>query len=378
MKYLPFIWANLRRKPLRTVFTLISLTFAFTLLGLDLGLKANLRQATESARADRIHTVARLVGRLGLPQKNQIAQLPGVAAIGALDGVEGYYQRPGNNLAIMMVDAGMRTVVPELLPSSRQWQLLASRPDGVLVSHFLAARYRLRPGSDLRVTAKGPDAWNFKILGVVPDIPTMPVGFAVGNYDYLEQVRPHANRGAVREFWLTAKDAAAADAVAHEIDARFSSSAVPTRSDSETVLIRNTASALGNAILALSTIAVVGVVMIMILTANALRHSIRERTTELAVLKTLGYSNSAILALVLVEAALPCIAGAVLGLGVAAAASAVMPLLLPAGVILPPPEINAAVIGTGIGAALLVALGAAAGPVLKITQLDVATALASL
>jgi putative ABC transport system permease protein len=116
--------------------------------------------------------------------------------------------------------------------------------------------------------------------------------------------------------------------------------------------------------------------MIMFLTANALGHSIRERTAELAVLKTLGFSNVSVVTLVLTEAALPCLFGCFLGLAVAKGAAAAMPFISPAGFALPPLEIDFEVVSSGIGAALLIALVAAAMPVLRIMRLDVAAALA--
>jgi putative ABC transport system permease protein len=382
MKYFPFIWANLRRKPIRTVFAILSLVFAFTLLGLVFGLEVRLRQIIESAHGDRIHTVARFAGKLRLAQMDQISKMTDISDVGAMDGVVGYYQRPENNFPILMLGSGMRQVFPELLPTSREWQMLAARRDGVIVSSLFSMKYGLRVGGALGVIssgtpkAKGSDAWTLEVLEIVPDISLMPVGFAVGSYDYLEQVRPQAERGDVQQFWSIAKDAGRADAVRREIDKRFSDSAVPTRSVSEKVLFQSTAAGGGDVIVALTIMAVVGMAMIMFLTANAWRHSICERTTELAVLKTLGFSSMAILTLVFVEVALPCLSGALLGLGLAAGTSVAMPLILPAGVTLPPPKIGFEVVASGVGAALLITLAAAATPVLRIARLDVATVLA--
>jgi putative ABC transport system permease protein len=119
-----------------------------------------------------------------------------------------------------------------------------------------------------------------------------------------------------------------------------------------------------------------GVVMIAFLTSNAIRHSIRERTRELAVLKTLGFSNSKIARLILAEASTPCLAACAAGLCVAAVTAAVLPSISPPGFVLPMPDVDGTVIGSAIGIALAVAMVSAVVPVLRITHLDVAAALA--
>jgi putative ABC transport system permease protein len=381
MKRLSFVWANLWRKPIRTMFTLVSVVLGFTLLGLVLGFNASLRHITDNANAERIYTSARFGGKLVLAQMQHISQLRYVSDVGALGAIVGYYQLPRNRVAIFMQGAGMREVFRDLPLTSQQWGMLANTRDGVFVSRLLAARYRLKPGSTLPIIcatvarADGSDVWIFHILGVVPDIPLMPVGFATGSYDYLDQARPAGDRGDVGQFWVLAKDAAHTDDVTREIDNWFSSSDFPTRSVSEKTILATAGGGGSDVLIVLISLALAGVVMITFLTANALRHSIRERATELAVLKTLGFSNLEIVALVFAEAALPCLFGCFLGLATAAGLAAVMPVVLPAAVVMPVPKIDFEVISSGAGAALLVAVVSGA-PALRIARLDVAAALA--
>lgn len=382
MKYLPFIWASLWRKPIRTVFTFVSVVLGFVLLGVALGLHASLRHLAESARADRIYISARFAGKLRLAQLEQISQMPDVSNVAALDAIAGYYRRPGNNAAILMLGPEMRKVFPELSLTAQQWEMLAGARDGVFASKLFAIRYGLRVGSDFPVIssgtprADGSDVWEFDVLGIVPDIALMPVGFAIGNYDYLDQARAQTDQGEAGQFWILAKDAGHTGEVMNEIDQFFANSSVPTRSVSEKALLESAGGGGSDSVLAITAIAVVGVLMIMFLTANALGHSIRERTAELAVLKTLGFSNVSVVTLVLTEAALPCLFGCFLGLAAAKGAAAAMPFISPAGFVLPPLRIDFEVVSSGIGAALLIALVAAAMPVLRITRLDVAAALA--
>jgi putative ABC transport system permease protein len=382
MKYLPYISANLWHKPVRTLFTFVSIVFGFTLLGLTFGLHASLRSMAKSARADRIYTSARLNSRLRLPQMELISRLHGVERVAPLDAIGGYYQRPGNNVTVLMPGEGMREVFPELSLSEHQWEMLAGARDGAFVSHLMATRYGLKPGTRFPLIAPGTpradgaDVWTFDVLGIVPDIALMPVGFAVGNYEYLDQSRPQSDRGEVGQFWVVAKDAGLTEEVTKAIDDMFANSPVATRSVSEKALLESQGGSGSDSILGITAMALFGVLMIAFLTSNAIGHSIRERTRELAVLKTLGFSNSVVVSLTLAEAAIPCLSGCIVGLALAAATAAIMPEISPPGFLLPDPEIGLTVVSLAVGVALAIAVVASAFPSLRITRLDVATALA--
>ena len=381
MKHLRLVWANLWRKPIRTLFLFASVVFGFTLWGLVLGFKADLGRVSESVNAARIYTYPRFARALTLAQMPQVSQMHGVSQVGALAAIGGYFQVPKNRVAILMQGPGMREVFPDLPLTSQQWAMLAKTRTGIFVSRLYAIRYGLEAGSRFPIIcpevlkADGSDVWTFEVLGVVPDIPLMPVGFATGNFDYLDQARPESERGRIQQFWVLARDATRTDAVARQIDGWFASSGSPTRSLSEKALLATEGGG-GDALAVLISLALAGMIMVAALTANALRHSVCERSTELAVMKAIGFSNLAIVAHVLIEAALPCLVGCFVGLSLAAGLAAMMPSLLPTSVILPVPMIDPAVVASGICAAVLVAVVAVAAPAWRIARLDVATALA--
>jgi len=382
MKHWRFVWANLWRRPIRTVFLFVSVVFGFILWGLVLGFDANLRRIAESANAARIYTSPRFGGRLVLAQMQQISRMHYVSKVGALGAILGYYQLPRNRVAVFMQGPGMREVFQDLPLTSQQWAALASSGAGVFVSRLYAMRYGLKAGSNFPVIspdlprADGSDVWTFRVLGVVPDISLMPVGFATGNYDYLDRARREGDRGQVQQFRVLALNAAHTDEVTREIDKWFSSSDFPTRSVSEKAMLASAGGGGSDALTALVSVALAGIVMVVVVTTNALRHSMRERTTELAVMKAMGFSNYRIAAHVLAEAALPCLLGCFVGLAISAALAAMMPRIIPAAVVIPVPTIDLQVVSSGIGAALLVALLAGAWPALRIARLDVAAALA--
>src|SRR5215469_7351632 len=125
MKYWPFIWANLWRKPLRAIFTFLSVVLGFTLFGLALGLDASFHRVAEAAHADRIYTSARYSIPLHLAQRQQLSALPGIGNVAAMDSIVGYYRWPGTNMAVLMLDPEMRKVFPELPLTVGQWRTLA-------------------------------------------------------------------------------------------------------------------------------------------------------------------------------------------------------------------------------------------------------------
>ena len=115
----------------------------------------------------------------------------------------------------------------------------------------------------------------------------------------------------------------------------------------------------------------------LFLAGNGIYQSVRERIPEFAVLKTLGFSDWGVMALVFAETAIPFLAGAVIGLGLATAFAAKLPSLMPPSFYLPAPYLPASwVLGVGMLCAVLVALLSAVIPAWRLRRLDVAAALA--
>ena len=122
-------------------------------------------------------------------------------------------------------------------------------------------------------------------------------------------------------------------------------------------------------------IALAGMFMVLFLTANGIAQSVRERFAEFATLKTIGFSDLAVVTMVVLEAAIPCAIGAVLGVGFAAWLARQIPALMPPGFGLPMPTMSATVFFWAAASAALVALASSALPALRLRQMDVATAL---
>jgi putative ABC transport system permease protein len=212
------------------------------------------------------------------------------------------------------------------------------------------------------------------VLDVLDDTPYWPGGFSFGSYQYYKMSRPQADQP--KADWLQAvvKDPDRADDTAIAIDARFANSAIPTDSISERMMRNNGATAAVSIASVTRRVAGVGLFMILLLTGHGLAQSVRERLGEFAVMKTVGYSDWGVIALVFAEALAPALAGASLGLGLAALLGGRIAALM-SDLFMPAPYLSLAVIGKSLAAAILLAFLSVILPALKLKRLDVAAIL---
>lgn len=379
MKYFPLIWAALVRRKLRTILTLLSVTAAFTLFGVVMGTDAAFQRMVEVINRSVVVISARFADNMTDAQGHQIAGMPNVAAISASGGVCGYYRNPRNRACIMMLDnaAGW----PNAPMNATQWAQLRAKPDGIFVSRETAARRGLKKGDIFSLVstgtprADGGQTWRFEVLDVLDDTPYWSGGFSFGSYHYYRISRPLADQGKAGWFQAVVKDPAAADDTAIAIDARFANSAIPTESISERTMRSDNGTAVVNVAVVTRRVAAVGLFMILLLTAHGMVQSVRERLSEFAVLKTIGYSDTNVILLVFAEALAPALLGAGLGLGLAALISARIPKLLPT-LALPEPYLSPAVMAQALLAVILLTLLSVILPALRLRRLDVAAILA--
>jgi putative ABC transport system permease protein len=378
MKYLPLLWAGLRRRPARSILTLLSLVIAFLLVGLMTGLDASLAQFFDRARIDRIIVVARFGGPLPIGYVEQIQRLDGVTEIAPSGVVGGYYQEPRNPVAITMTDARAARLQPEWNISAPLFAKLKRVQTGLIVSQMVAERYRWREGDVVPVQSPvarqdGAKLWTFNVVAIVPDNEFFPVGFAVGNYAYLDQARAEG-KGTVRDIRLLVGDAGRAVQTGNAIEALFANSAVPVTALPERIAYETALSRVMNIDFFTRGVSAAALFMILFLTRNVIAQAVRERIPEFAVMKTMGFSERGISALVLTEAACLCLIGAGLGLLLAQAT----PNLLRRA--LPPTDTLLPVITPGVVAgvlicALVVAAVSGLPVVWRLRRLSIANAL---
>jgi len=211
-------------------------------------------------------------------------------------------------------------------------------------------------------------------VAITDDVAYMTQGYMQGNYDYMDKARVLSDQGKVGQFRVMVTDPSHTADIAERIDNAFANSTTPIQSITEKAALD-----ISNVGMDLASVdrdvAIAGMFMVLFLTANGIAQAVRERFAEFATLKTIGFSDGGVIALVFAEAALPCLLGAALGVGLAALITKVMPGFLPPGQGFPLPTMTVMVlVWAGLSAAL-VAFASSALPALRLKQMDIATAL---
>ena len=320
MRFLPLVIAGLWRKPARTVFTFLSIVVAFVLFGILAAIQGGFDHELALARLDRLIVDTRYGTQLPLAYVDQIEQVPGVTVAVPRQILFAYFRDPRQRFGVVMTDPrkffGAR---PELTATRQQVEALARNRAGALISVFSATKNGWKVGQKVPVIASmarkdGGHVWTFDIVGIFDDSDRPGEGrWFIGNYDYVDQERA-ADRGTIDRLIVRIADPARSTQVAREIDRRFANSAAPTRTVSEKSGAQSGLNALGDVGFFTRAVIVAVLFMLLFLTGNTMMQSVRERDSEFAVLKTLGYSDGTVLGLVLGEAVLLCLAAAGTGL----------------------------------------------------------------
>jgi putative ABC transport system permease protein len=381
MKYLPLIWAALLRSRLRTLLTFLSIMVAFLLFGALHGVIGGLDVLINSMSDTRLRVLNRIGPTHWMPiaMRDQMARMPGVTAVAANGYFGGYYQDPKNQLGGSAMDmAALFKVYPELvLPTDQRAAMLRTRT-GALIGADLASRYGWKVGDHVSVDTPiwthpdGSHSWTFDIVGIFRysqgDLPANDLWM---NYDYFSEGGGMKDQASM--FIVGIKDAASATRISREIDAFFRNSASPTLTQTEKEWAEANIRRVGNIRFIVNAITGAVLFTLLALTANTMMQSVRVRTSELAVLKTFGYSNGIVATLVVLEALILCVGAALCGLALAALA---FPSLMQS-VGLAPIPIPVTVIGAGVAMAVSLALVSAMPPLWRASRLNVATALAA-
>jgi len=378
MKYLPLIWSGLWRKPGRTVLILLQVAVAFALFGVLQGLKTGVAHAVAAARADLLLVHSRLsfiTQPLPFGLLEQIRTVPGVKMAIPVELTFGTYQKPDQGIGLVSVSpdenwesAFTYTIAPEYLAAFR-----TSRT-AMLVRDLVAEKYGWKIGDHIPLQLpvaqqNGSSDWAFDVVGTFTD---SDVGggryIVIVNYRYFDEARV-AKKGTVNHFNVTVADPRLAPQVADAIDARFANSAHETKTESLREMAQSSMQQIGDFDFLIR--AVVGAVLVALLfaTTTMMVQSIHERIPELAVVKTLGFTDRAVFLLVLAEALAVFLAGAVCGLLLATFA---LPL---AARFVPGLSMPGIVVALGLALGILVALVSASLPAALAARLRVAEAL---
>ncbi len=319
VKYLPLLWAGLWRKPTRTILTVLSIVVAFILFGILAGIDAGLEHTLKASRQDRLFTDPRFGAPMQFAYAQRIERVPGVAVVAPRRVLRGYFQDPKNFTPVLCIDERFFSLRPEITATRVQIAALRRTRTGALISAYYHNQFGWKVGDKIPVQTQtaqtdGDLVWTFDVVGIVDDADYPgQAGWFLGNYEYMDEASA-SGKGTTDRFLVRIGDPDRAAQISRQIDALFANSAAPTRTTSEKSRSQSGLQFIGD--VSLFTHGIVGAVFFMLLfvTGNTMLQSMRERVPEIAVLKTIGYGDNAIMAMVIAEAALLCLIAAAAGL----------------------------------------------------------------
>jgi putative ABC transport system permease protein len=334
VNYRTLVSRNFRRGRLRTVLTaasiMLSIFLACTVLTLPSGLAALVERVTSGSRV-LVHNKAGLSYMMPYSYLQKVRAVPGVTAATSFSWFGGVYDEPKNLFPNFAVDADAAgdiwaefRIDPQAIADFRRYR------DGALVGYQTMRKFRWKLGD--RVTLRStiwPVDLDFRIVGVLPEPHGNPMWFLFSRTYMEEALRA---KGLSADFagmiWARVDDPANVGTVMRRIDDLFRNSDAETATETEKSFFESfmsSLSGLSNVILAVGFLVVAAVVFI---TANTCSMTIRERASEIAILKALGFRRFAILALLLTETLALALGSGVIG---AVAAYGVLKLLAALG-----------------------------------------------
>lgn len=326
MKYFYFIWKNLGRKKLRTWLTVMSIVVAFILFGALGSLSAAFTQGAEIAGADRLVTIHKvsLIQSLPYSYVNRVRNTEGVENVTFASWFGGYYQDPKNQFAQFAVDAESYFDIYSDLLSLPEEQMEAWQNNriGAVIGTALAQRFGWEVGDRVPVTSMFPQedgnrTWEFEIEGIFSaEASGADSGSMVFHYEYFDEARQW-DKGTVGWLMVKVADPENAGEVADRIDAQFANSPAETKTSTEKAFMESFMKQFGD--IGTITGLILGAVFftMLLVTANTMAQAVRERIPEMAILKTLGFTDRSVLVMILAEAILLALIGGLIGLGLA-------------------------------------------------------------
>jgi putative ABC transport system permease protein len=385
VKYLPLLWAQLFRRKTRTVLTVLSVLIAFLLFGLLQAVQVAFESGADSADAKRLLTTARysIIEPLPVSYATRIERVPGVVAVAYADWFGAKYQNESNAFAVFAVDpARYLDMYPEFEIAPAQREAFVKTRTGAVAGKRLVDRYDWKVGQKLPIASEihaktdGSLDWEFDLVGVFDaEDPAVRANTDVVliNVAHFDEAR-QSGRGKTGWYIIRIADAEQARGIAADIDRTFMNSPDETKTAPEKEFAIGFAKQIGDMGALVTRILLAVFFTILILTGNTMAQAIRERIPELAILKTLGFSNFAVTALVLGEAALLLLIGASLGM---LGAVAIMPVLNGAtGGRFPPLFVQAETFALAAAAALALALAVGLPPAVRVHRLRIVESLA--
>lgn len=384
MRFLPLVWAMLWRSRARTWLTFLSVVVAFLLFGLLDSVSRSFLLGVRISGDDRLVVTYRqgLTKLLPIAYRSRIERIDGVVAVQPTMFLPGWYQDPKNQIQTVAIDPGVVVDTRVLVPDD-QAQAFRTTRTGVLVGKELAQQHGWKIGDripihGLQQRKDDTEIWEFDVVGFYElddaqtggrHVPSLNIAM---NIDYYNEGSKFPNL--VVWFTVRVKDPQQATAVARAIDRDFLNSEFETRTQSEADFQRGFVKQFGNVGKMMSAILAAVFFTLLLVAGNSMMQAFRERVPEIAVLKTLGFTDGRVAGLIAAESLLLCGFAGAIGLG--AAAAVIPPLQKIGGQATAALYLENGTIAAGIALALAIGVLSALVPVWRSARLTVVEGLA--
>lgn len=304
MKFGKLILRNLFRNKLRTALTLVLMAAIFFFVSTLLSILANFDAAANSGEGQNrlcVQSAISLANPLPLAHEAKLRTIPGVVDSAKLQWIGAYYQDPKNFFANFAVDHDkMETVWDDYSTPKDQLEAFKADRTGAIVGPELLKRYGWKLGD--RITLIGtiyPFNPEVTIRGVYKHkFDTSSFFF---HYDYFYEATKDLTGATVGTFWLRVRDPKDMARISQQIDDMFRNSEYPTETFTEKEFQQQFMAMIGNIKLLFTVVALCSIFMVVLLAAITMSMAARERVTEVAVLKAIGFTRGMILTLMLIE-----------------------------------------------------------------------------
>jgi putative ABC transport system permease protein len=378
-----FVVANLFRKKLRTWLTLLSIVTAFLLFGLLQSINVLFNSGADFLGATRVITQARVSFTQPLPlrMRAEIERVPGVSAVTQSQWFGGVWQGKDQLIALAVDPLRFHQVYPEWDLPEAQWKQFADTRTAMVAGRMLANQYGWKVGQKIPISSNifpmknGSKDWTFDLVGIVDgkDEEWKRRANQVWiNHAYFDEENQFG-QGSAGIYLILLKNPDDAAKVARIIDAKFENSSDETKTQTEKDWNLGFAKQIGDIGLIVRWILFAVFFTLLLVVGNTMAQSVRERIPEMAVLKTLGFSDASVLGFVMAETVALCAIGGALGLALATAVGLLVQKTIGAQL---PLNVDWRVWSAGLAAIALLSLVVGLPPALRAKRLKIVDALA--
>jgi len=323
VKFLPLLLANFKRHKLRTLLTILSISVAFILFGYLAAIRKAFEMGVTVAGQDRLvvrHKVS-IIQFLPQSYEAQIERIPGVADATHATWFGGIYQEPRNFFPQMPVKPEeFLAMYPEFILKPAEKQAWLTTRTGAIVGRVTANRFGWKVGDKIPLQATiwrpktGGLTWTFDLVGIYEGAKKeTDTSLFFFRHDYFDENRTFGS-GQVGWYYIKIKDPGKAAEIAKQVDDYFANSPAETKTETEGAFVKAFADQMGNIAAIIRAILTAVFFTILLVAGNTMAQAVRERISELGVMKAIGFTDTQVMAFVLIESCLIAMVGGGIGL----------------------------------------------------------------